>query len=96
MSTGAPHHLLGVRRRPAIAEESSPFPRLVRDDVIIGLAFAQCLVDDRIEVEAKRRALVAIERQGLECVLAFRDWTDRQERQRNLEAMRRFLSAQAD
>ncbi len=72
----------------------SPYQRLVRDDLIIGLAFSQYLVDDRVESEVKRRALMAIERQSLDCVLAFRNWTDREERMRNLEAMRRFLTAQ--
>ncbi len=74
----------------------SPYQRLVRDDLIIGLAFAQYLVDDQIEAEVRRRTLVAIERQGLDCVLAFRDWTDRQERVRNLEAMKWFLTAPTD
>ncbi|MGP0064963.1 MAG: hypothetical protein ACLQGP_15365 [Isosphaeraceae bacterium] len=72
----------------------SAYQRLVRDDLIIGLAFAQYLVDDQVEAEVKRRALVAIERQGLDCVLGFRDWTDRGERARNLEAMRRFLTSE--
>jgi uncharacterized protein YfeS len=79
-----------------VAEQltESPYQRLVRDDLIIGLAFAQYLVDDRIEAEVKRRALVATERQALACVMAFRDWTDREQRGRNLEAMRRFLMAE--
>jgi uncharacterized protein YfeS len=72
----------------------SPYQRLVRDDLIIGLAFSQYVVDDRIEAEVKRRALVAIERQGLAFVMASRDWKDREERERNLVAMRRFLTAQ--
>lgn len=73
----------------------SPYQRLVRDDLVIGLAFAQYLVDGKVEAEVKRRALVAIERQGLECVLAFRDWDDRGERERALTAMRRFLASSA-
>ena len=71
----------------------SPYQRLVRDDLIIGLAFSQCLVDGKAEAEVKRRALVAIERQCLDGVLSFRGWEDRGERERNLEAMRRFLTA---
>lgn len=70
----------------------SPYQRLVRDDLILGLAVAQHLIDGQVEAEVSRRARAAVDRQELDCVLAFRDWSDRDERRRNLEAMRRFLT----
>lgn len=58
----------------------SPYQRLVRDDLIIGLAFAQHMVDGKVEAEARQRALMAVERQALGCVLVFRDGrTERRE-----------------
>src|SRR6266404_2712345 len=42
------------------------------DDVMLGLAFAQIVLDGRIDVEVKRQALLALAREGTHAMLLFR------------------------
>src|SRR5262245_22455027 len=54
---------------PAMLEKQSDegwFHILTRDDMVIGLAFAQMILEGKIHPEVKRKALRAIERQGLD------------------------------
>jgi uncharacterized protein YfeS len=68
------------------------FQRLTGDDVIIAFAFAQLICGDIVPAD-RERALVAVERQALPCVLESRGWTDRQERLEALAKMREALLA---
>jgi uncharacterized protein YfeS len=65
---------------------------LTRDDVVIGLAFAQMILEGRVHADVKRKALWAVERQALDAVIAFRGWSDAAERKKRLEQMRGVLS----
>jgi uncharacterized protein YfeS len=60
---------------------------LVRDEAILALAFAQIIVEGRVDPEVRRRALVALTRQGLPALI--HGWGDRAHaRRERLEAMR--------
>lgn len=66
---------------------------LTRDDMVIGLAFAQMILEGKVHPEVKRKALWAVERQALDVVIAYRGWSDPGERKRRLEQMRGVLTA---
>lgn len=51
--------------------EQEDFNFIVRDEVIIALAFGQLLLAGKVDAEPKRRALLAIERQFLPAVIEF-------------------------
>jgi uncharacterized protein YfeS len=64
---------------------------LVRDEAIIALAFAGIIVDGRVDSEVRRRALLALARQGLPALL--HAWGDKMKRrQRCVERMREILA----
>jgi uncharacterized protein YfeS len=80
---------------PAILETQSDeawFHILTRDDMVIGLAFAQMILEGNVHPEVKTKALRAIERQGLDVVITARGWVDPQARKMRLEEMRGALA----
>ena len=63
---------------------------LLRDEVVIALAFAQIVVDGRVEPEVRRRALVALTRQSLPALI--HGWGDSARlRTERVERMRAVL-----
>ena len=76
--------------------EADHYQRLVGDDVVIAFAFAQLIVDGDVVLADRARALVAIERQGLPCVLEFRGWSEPPARLRALAVMRQALAEASD
>jgi uncharacterized protein YfeS len=73
--------------------EADRFQRLTGDDVVIAFAFAQLIVDGDVAPADRQRALLAIERQGLPCVLESRRWSEPQARRKALAKMRKALVA---
>jgi uncharacterized protein YfeS len=71
--------------------EQDRFQRKVGDDVVIAFAFAQLIVDGDVIPADRARALVAIERQGLPCMMALRGWSEPPVRLRALALMRQAL-----
>jgi uncharacterized protein YfeS len=63
---------------------------LLRDEAILALAFAQIIVEGRVDPEVRRRALLALVRQGLPALI--HGWGDRAHaRRERLEKMRAVL-----
>jgi uncharacterized protein YfeS len=63
---------------------------LVRDEAIVALAFAQIVVEGRVDPEVRRRALLALVRQGLPALI--HGWGDRAHtRSERVERMRAVL-----
>jgi uncharacterized protein YfeS len=56
----------------AALELDNGFSILTRDDVIIALAFAQLLIDGRVDPDVNQRAIAALRRQADPVVLTFR------------------------
>jgi uncharacterized protein YfeS len=69
------------------------FQRLTRDDAIIGLAFAQIIVDGAAQAKILERALKAVQRQSLDRVIEFRGWVDPLYRKKVLRKVAKFLAA---
>ena len=65
---------------------------LTRDDMVIGLAFAQIILEGQIDTEVQRVALLAVRRQALDVVIAFRGWDNPKKRKTRLEHMREVLT----
>jgi uncharacterized protein YfeS len=66
------------------------FGLLTRDEAILALAFAQIVVEGRVDAEVRRRAMLAITRQGLPALL--HGWGDQAlVRAERLERMREAL-----
>jgi uncharacterized protein YfeS len=71
--------------------EDDEFSLLTRDEAILALAFAQLVVEGRIESEVRRRALLALTRQALPALL--HGWGDKRlERALRVERMREILA----
>ena len=65
---------------------------LVRDDVIISLAFSQIVLFGMVNKEIKRKALWAIKRQRTDTVIDFRGWDNfAEERKERLTIMKSVL-----
>jgi uncharacterized protein YfeS len=75
----------------ATALQEDHFSLLAHDDAVIALAFAQFVLEGRIAVGIREEAIAAAERQKLPEVLAFRGWTNPDERILRLQAMKRVL-----
>jgi uncharacterized protein YfeS len=68
---------------------------LLRDEAVIALAFAGIVVDGRVHLEVRRRALVALTRQALPALLhGFGDASAR--RRQRLDRMREILGSRWD
>jgi uncharacterized protein YfeS len=75
--------------------EDDEFSLLTRDEAILALAFAQIVVEGKIESEVRRRALLALTRQALPALL--HGWGDRRlERALRVERMREILARRWD
>jgi uncharacterized protein YfeS len=82
------------RIRKQLADDS--FQRLIGDDTVIAFAFAQLIIDGKVATEDRQRALRAIERQGMNCILEFRAWSDPKARVKALAIMREALLEKDD
>ena len=68
------------------------FQILTRDDLALGLAFAQMILDGKVDPEVKRIAQLAAERQSLDDVIAFRRWRNPKQRKARLLHMQGVLA----
>jgi len=75
--------------------EDDELSLLTRDEAILALAFAQIVVDGRVDPEVRRRALLALTRQALPALL--HGWGDKRlERALRVERMREILARRWD
>jgi uncharacterized protein YfeS len=82
--------VVSEREVQAIGEEDE-FSLLTRDEAVLALAFAQIVVEGRIDPEVRRRALLALTRQALPALL--HGWGDKRlERALRVERMREILA----
>ncbi|QOV88322.1 hypothetical protein [Humisphaera borealis] len=73
--------------------QQAVFERLTRDDAIIGLAFAQIVVDGAAQPKVLERALKAVQRQSEDRIIDFRGWDDPAYRKEVLAKVAAFLAA---
>ncbi|MES2464154.1 MAG: hypothetical protein V4671_26620 [Armatimonadota bacterium] len=64
---------------------------LIRDDIIIALAFGEILLDGTCSDTVKDRALLALQRQALPLIISFRGWDNPEEWLSRLERMQQVL-----
>lgn len=83
--------LLDPARLYAALDADNGFSVLRRDDFIIGLAFAQVLVEGAVDAEVRRRALLALRRQATDVVLSFRGGGGEDARKRQLAEFHRII-----
>lgn len=83
--------LLDVERLQAQLQQDA-FQILTRDDMVIGLAFAQMILEGKVDPEVKRIAQLAVQRQSLEAVLVNRGWDNPKQRKARLKHMRDVLA----
>lgn len=83
--------LLDVERLQSQLTQDA-FQILTRDDMAIGLAFVQIIVEGRVDAEVKRIALLALERQSLDVVITFRAWDNPKQRKARLKHMQSVLA----
>lgn len=76
--------LLDSAELQAALDVDNGFSTLTRDDFIIGLAFAQFLVEGVVDAEVRRRAQLALLRQATGVVLLFRGGGGEDARKRQL------------
>jgi uncharacterized protein YfeS len=74
-----------------LLDADNGFAVLTRDDFIVGLAFAQLLLEGTVDPTVKSRALAALARQGTELVLTFRGCGGEDARRKQLAEFRRIL-----
>lgn len=65
---------------------------LIKDDFIIGLAFAQLIIEGEIHCLVRDRAQYALKRQATKSVIDFRGWVDPNERRERLKEMLNILT----
>lgn len=86
--------VVSEREVQAIGEDDE-FSLLTRDEAILALAFAQVVVEGRVDAEVRRRALLALARQALPALL--HGWGDKRlERALQVERMREILARRWD
>ena len=73
------------------ALEEDHFSILTRDDFMIALAFAQLVLEGRVEPQVREMAHYSVRRQATDAVISFRGWTDATERRSRLAQMQRVL-----
>ena len=83
--------VLDVERLQSQLQQDA-FQILTRDDMGIGLAFAQMILEGKVDPEVKRIALLAVERQLLEVVIVARGWDNPKQRKARLKHMREVLA----
>jgi uncharacterized protein YfeS len=69
------------------------FELLRRDDIIIGLAFAQLLLDGAVDPIVRQRAITALRRQTTDIVLSFRGGGGEHARREQLAGFRQVLES---
>ncbi|SRR5579859_1520966 len=82
--------LIDERELKAALQEDD-FSLLTHDDFMIALAFAQLVLEGRIEPEIRDRALQSIQRQATSTVIDFRGWVGPKERRSRLAKMREAI-----
>jgi uncharacterized protein YfeS len=75
----------------ALLNVDKGFSLLKRDDFIIGLAFAQLLLEGEVDSDVRRRAITALSRQGTDVVLSFRGGGGEAARKSQLAEFRQIL-----
>jgi uncharacterized protein YfeS len=75
------------------ALDEEHFSILTRDDFMIALAFAQLVLEGRVEPQVRERAHHCVRRQATDAVISFRGWTDATERSSRLAQMQRVLES---
>jgi uncharacterized protein YfeS len=73
--------------------QQAVFERHTRDDAIIGLAFAQIIVDGAAQPKVLERAHTAVQRQSQDRIIEFRGWDDPAYRKEVLAKVAAFLTA---
>jgi uncharacterized protein YfeS len=69
------------------------FTLLIRDEFIMGLAFAQLVLEGTVDPSVRQRALIALERQATDVLLSFRGGGEESRRKGKLAGFRRILEA---
>jgi uncharacterized protein YfeS len=72
--------------------QQDAFQIITRDDMAIGLAFAQMILEGKVDPEVQRIAQLAAERESLDAVIAFRGWDNPKTRKARLEHVREVLA----
>ena len=83
--------VLDVERLQSQLQQDA-FQILTRDDMVIGLAFVQMILEGKVDPEVQRIAMLAVERQSLEVVITFREWDNPKKRKTRLQHMRNVLA----
>jgi uncharacterized protein YfeS len=65
---------------------------IIRDEVALAVAFAQIVLEGKLDAEVKKKALFAIKRQLLDTMMDFRNWSDRNEIIERFTTMQDILS----
>jgi uncharacterized protein YfeS len=73
--------------------EDNHFSVLTRDDFMIALAFAQLVLEGKVDAQVREMALYSVRRQATDAVISFRDWSDVTERRSRLVQMQSALEA---
>ena len=87
---GASTELLDEHEVKKVLDEDH-FSVLTRDDFMIALAFAQLVLEGRVDPYIRTQALHSIQRQATEVVISFRGWVGPKERRRRLAKMREAI-----
>ncbi len=85
--------LLDPTRLEGLLNSGSAFELLRRDDMIIGLAFAQLLLDGALDSVVRERAIAALRRQATDTVLSFRGGGGDEARREQLAGFRQVLES---
>lgn len=85
--------LLDSARLQAALDADNRYSVLRRDDFILGLAFAQLLLEGAVDAEVLRRALLALHRQATDVVLSFRGGGFAEARKKQLMGFHRVLES---
>lgn len=85
--------LLDPVRLEASLNSGSGFELLRRDDMIIGLAFAQLLLEGVVDSVVRKRAITALHRQATDPVLSFRGGGGETARKEQLAEFRQILES---
>jgi len=75
------------------ALDEDHFSILTRDGFLIALAFAQLVLEGRVDPDIRTQALHSIQRQATEVVISFRGWVGPKERRSRSAKMQKALEA---
>jgi uncharacterized protein YfeS len=85
--------LLDEARLAKLLEVDRGYAVLKRDDFIVGLAFAQLLLEGALDPVVRQRATTALCRQAMDAILAFRGGGGQDARKKQLVEFRRILES---